>query len=81
MTALLVGDATAGASSVPATTRVFGNRTGYLSPRNASSDMAVSRQVSTASITGRDGASKRMGHLTNGQSDALTIPSTDLRCT
>ena len=42
----------------------YGIRTGYLSRRNARSDMAVSRQVTTPSITGRDAASwMRSGYL------------------
>jgi len=45
--------------------RIGSMRMGYRSPRNASSDMAVSRQATTPSDTGRDAAlCTRIGHLT-----------------
>jgi hypothetical protein len=47
----------------------YGIRTGYLSRRNARSDMAVSRQVTTPSITGRDAAFwMRSGYFDDCQS-------------
>ena len=42
---------------ITSNSRIGSIRTGYLSPRNASSDMAVSRQATTPSITGSDRAS------------------------
>ena len=50
-------------AAIPITFQVTSNGrigdvwTAYLSPRNARSDMAVSRQMTTPSITGRDRAS------------------------